>query len=415
MKNLLERFGVRLLCILVGAACVFPVAGWSADGIEMRFLSSNKKVIPVFCSIGNWQITDVKLPELVVTNNREDPLTVEQAEVVGFVSGEERIRMRIPREDLLEAIGKTAAWIDKPDVPLPAVQLMFGDVAIPEGPLSTDGTVAAGRSVLLPLSKAAYLHYVGQAKLDGMEIRLIVSTEPNRQETLSFPVLLIPYEAKGSYQFPLRGDLRIAYNPLSYIHHRASGSQEFGMDIVAANQAGAPSFTDISLPEPKKLSDYAIWGREVFAIGDGVVADTGDKFPEGRMSDPDLFGRPGYTGDLLKELIPEIGWTNAVAGNYVVIDHGNGEFSVYAHLQEGSIRVKQGEPVETGQIIAKVGNTGNSGAPHLHFQLMDSGNFFTANGLPVMFENVPAEAIISEFPVAANCLVFSDSIFTTAP
>ena len=154
------------------------------------------------------------------------------------------------------------------------------------------------------------------------------------------------------------------------------------MDIVAAVQKGAASFTDISLPEPKRLPDYGIWGREVLSIGDGVVAGIGDKFPEERMSDPVLFGKPGYTSGLLKELLPLIGWTNTVAGNYVIVDHENGEFSMYAHLQEGSILVKAGESVKKGQVVGKVGNTGNSGAPHLHFQLMDLWRTFSrANGL----------------------------------
>jgi murein DD-endopeptidase MepM/ murein hydrolase activator NlpD len=187
------------------------------------------------------------------------------------------------------------------------------------------------------------------------------------------------------------------------------------MDIVAAVQKGAASFTDISLPEPKQLSDYGIWGRDVLAIGDGIVAGIGDKFPEERMCDPALFAKPGYTSGLLKELLPAIGWTNAVAGNYVIIDHRNGEFSMYAHLQEGSILVKARESVKKGQVVGKVGNTGNSGAPHLHFQLMDSADFFTANGLPVMFGNVPEDAIISEYPVEANCLAFSDSIYGSVP
>jgi murein DD-endopeptidase MepM/ murein hydrolase activator NlpD len=133
------------------------------------------------------------------------------------------------------------------------------------------------------------------------------------------------------------------------------------------------------------------------------------------MSDPVQFTKPGYALSLIKELIPKMGWTNAVAGNYVVIDHRNGEFSAYCHLQEGSIRVKTGDKVNQGMAIAKVGNTGNSGAPHLHFQLMDSQNFFIANGLPIMFENVPAQVMIAEFPVMGNTLSFSDSIFSTVP
>jgi len=304
--------------------------------------------------------------------------------------------------------------LNKQKPPLPTVQLSFGNVALPEGVLSENGTAVSGQSILLPLSKIAYLHHVGHRKLDGMEILLTV-TSGGKKTVSSFPVRLTPYEVKGKYVFPVNGDVRMAFLPLSYIHHRASASQEFAMDLVGANQKDAESFTDISRPKPVNLADYSIWGRDVLAVVDGVVVETGDRFPEERMSEPDTFGKPGYAIGLVKELIPKIGWTNAVAGNFVVIDHGNGEFSAYCHLQEGSIRVKPGERVNRGTVIAGVGNTGNSGAPHLHFQLMDSPDFFTANGLPMMFENVPAQVMIAEFPVTGNTLSFSDSIFSAVP
>lgn len=57
------------------------------------------------------------------------------------------------------------------------------------------------------------------------------------------------------------------------------------------------------------------------------------------------------------------------AGNHVVISHNNGEwYSLYAHLYYGSIKVKEGQLVKKGQKIAELGNTGNSTAPHLHFE-----------------------------------------------
>ena len=75
--------------------------------------------------------------------------------------------------------------------------------------------------------------------------------------------------------------------------------------------------------------------------------------------------------------------------------------------------MKTGDRVEKGRAIARVGNTGNSSAPHLHFQLMDSRDFLTANGLPVMFENAPASLIVIEYGVKANTLSFSDSLYVT--
>ncbi len=414
--NLLGKRMVETLGFVVAAMilCISPASAWSAEDIDIRYLVQGKKVIPVSCRIGDWEITDIKLPELVVTNRRETPVTVEKVDVIGTVSGIEAVRLRISGKPLSEAIGGTADMLNKQKPPLPTVQLSFGNVALPEGVLSENGTAVSGQSILLPLSKIAYLHHVGHRKLDGMEILLTV-TFGGKKTVSSFPVRLTPYEVKGKYVFPVNGDVRMAFLPLSYIHHRASASQEFAMDLVGANQKDAESFTDISRPKPVKLADYSIWGRDVLAVGDGVVLETGDRFPEERMSDPDTFGKPGYAIGLIKELIPKIGWTNAVAGNFVVIDHGNGEFSAYCHLQEGSIRVKPGDRVNRGTVIARVGNTGNSGAPHLHFQLMDSPDFFIANGLPMMFENVPAQVMIAEFPVTGNTLSFSDSIFSAVP
>lgn len=64
------------------------------------------------------------------------------------------------------------------------------------------------------------------------------------------------------------------------------------------------------------------------------------------------------------------GW-NGGYGNHVIIDHGNGFVTVYAHLN--SIFVKPGESVTRGQQVGSVGNTGNSTGPHLHFEIRYQG------------------------------------------
>jgi murein DD-endopeptidase MepM/ murein hydrolase activator NlpD len=63
-------------------------------------------------------------------------------------------------------------------------------------------------------------------------------------------------------------------------------------------------------------------------------------------------------------------------GNAVVIKHGNGTFSQYAHLSR--VNVKVGQVVKTGQNIAYSGNTGNSSGPHLHFEIRKSANYGSA-------------------------------------
>jgi len=55
-------------------------------------------------------------------------------------------------------------------------------------------------------------------------------------------------------------------------------------------------------------------------------------------------------------------------GNYVLIDHGRGEFTLYGHMREGSVRVKQGQKVAAGMTIGGIGNSGASGGVHLHWE-----------------------------------------------
>lgn len=54
-------------------------------------------------------------------------------------------------------------------------------------------------------------------------------------------------------------------------------------------------------------------------------------------------------------------------GNYVVLQHSNGEYSIYSHLQPEGVLIKQGQNVKVGEVIGKSGNTGWSLEPHLHF------------------------------------------------
>ena len=67
------------------------------------------------------------------------------------------------------------------------------------------------------------------------------------------------------------------------------------------------------------------------------------------------------------------GSTGNSYGQYVLIDHGNGIKTRYAHCVTGSIRVYPGKYVTAGQQIAAIGSTGNSTGPHLHFEVIVNG------------------------------------------
>ena len=78
----------------------------------------------------------------------------------------------------------------------------------------------------------------------------------------------------------------------------------------------------------------------------------------------------------------------AFMGNCVIIDHGNSEYSVMAHMQHGSVTVKVGERVDAGQVIGKLGNSGDSFGPHLHYQLQSGPQHFQGQSLPFRFQDV---------------------------
>src|SRR5690606_7933718 len=84
-----------------------------------------------------------------------------------------------------------------------------------------------------------------------------------------------------------------------------------------------------------------------------------------------------------------------IGGNHVIIDIGGGLYAFYAHLAPGSIQVKVGDQVKRGDVIAHLGNTGNSTMPHLHFHILDKPLALGANSIGYVFESYRARAYLS--------------------
>jgi murein DD-endopeptidase MepM/ murein hydrolase activator NlpD len=73
-------------------------------------------------------------------------------------------------------------------------------------------------------------------------------------------------------------------------------------------------------------------------------------------------------------------------GNHVIVDHGNGEYSLFAHLKQGSVTVKPGQRVRAGDALGGVGMSGDAFLVHLHYQLQSGPAF--EEGLPAYFRDV---------------------------
>jgi len=125
------------------------------------------------------------------------------------------------------------------------------------------------------------------------------------------------------------------------------------------------------------------WGAEIYSPCDGEVVEVEGGVAE--RSKADLAADSRYTVEVTRRIKAGEADYKDVAGNYIVMRCGGGVYAAFAHLQAGSILVAKGQRIIKGQMLGRVGHSGNSTAPHLHFQLMDSGDIESAKGIPCAF------------------------------
>jgi small nuclear ribonucleoprotein (snRNP)-like protein len=149
------------------------------------------------------------------------------------------------------------------------------------------------------------------------------------------------------------------------VNGRAWISQRYAIDWVEVYPDGKTYQGD-----PLDNKNYKIYGSEIHSVADGVVTETKD-------------GLPQNVPNAEKMAVP-INF-ETIGGNHVIVDIGGGRFAFYAHMQPGSLRVKVGDKVKTGDVLGLVGNTGNSSEPHLHVDLCDASSMLACEGLPYAF------------------------------
>jgi hypothetical protein len=151
---------------------------------------------------------------------------------------------------------------------------------------------------------------------------------------------------------------------------RLFASQEFAIDFMRFGPQDR-LFTG----GPGEASNYFGYGAPVLAAADATVVAVSDHLQDQVPLDPKPV--PATQAD----------------GNFIMLDLGGGHYANYAHLAPGSITVKVGERVAAGEQMALVGNTGQTGVPHLHFHVMDRPLLAEANGLPYEFRIFKVEGV----------------------
>jgi murein DD-endopeptidase MepM/ murein hydrolase activator NlpD len=190
--------------------------------------------------------------------------------------------------------------------------------------------------------------------------------------------------AQNTYTFPLRGVSYVGWGASFHTGHRWAVPEEFALDIARLGGDGLSHKGDGT-----RFEDYYAYGADVLAAADGRVVGAANDQPEDAtaMQRPDE-SQQAYFDRLQKEQAGRLakGMT-AISGNYVLIDHGKSEYSFYAHLQPGSVRVHVGDEVKAADVIGKLGSSGNSTEPHLHFHVCDSADPLMSAGIPMNFSN----------------------------
>jgi murein DD-endopeptidase len=257
--------------------------------------------------------------------------------------------------------------------------------AIPAGErLAIAGGLRAYVYVWLPIDRAKAPARVKQ--------RLTFQKADSTTEVLEGAIVSVERTAVAISP-PIRGEWAAFNGPSNASGHRrlvlaleghvASG-QRFAIDFLQVDSAGSSRRPG---SDATKNASYYAYGHELLAVADGIVAATKDSIPENPV------GGRAVPIDLV-----------TVGGNYVGIDIGGGRYALYAHVQPGSLRVKVGDRVKRGQVLALLGNSGNSTEPHVHFQIADAPAFLSSEGLPYAMDfNVLGNCGVGGNPPRINC------------
>jgi hypothetical protein len=176
---------------------------------------------------------------------------------------------------------------------------------------------------------------------------------------------------------PLRGTGWVALETTSPTTHHFLGEitmngvtrapERYAVDWIYLDPVTGKAATgNASVPQ-----NYFGYGKEIYAVANGTVADTLDGLPDA----PGIFAPRSVT-------------VATLAGNYVILDIGNNKYACYAHMVNGSVRVKKGDVVMEGQVLGNLGHSGNSDLPHLHFQVSTGApSFLAAEGYPHVYRS----------------------------
>jgi hypothetical protein len=369
--GILPRLGAPALATLVGLLSIPASAGEELDSPDRPAIAA-----PVVWSIIGAPLlpvrgTDERIHlayEILFTNVSPANVEVQSIEVID------------PTED------------DEPAGIYQVVANDGGDVTAQVKLFSTPGTLdAADYSTILPPGQSGLmfvdLTFEGRRSVPRLIAHRVKVSVPDAGEDSEVTVVggfekvseMRPVVLKP----PLRGDRWFNENGCCEIidAHRSTllplngaprPAQRFAIDFLQLDSEGR-----VFVGDGQVLSNWHFYGADVLAAGAGKVVEVVNDLPD---------QVPGqFPVGLPLEQAP---------GNHVIIDMGHGEFAMYAHMIPGSVVVREGQFVRAGEKLGRLGNSGNTIVPHLHFQIMDRPSPLNSVGLPFVFDRMALQGCL---------------------
>ncbi|BDC47904.1 peptidase M23 [Bryobacterales bacterium F-183] len=159
------------------------------------------------------------------------------------------------------------------------------------------------------------------------------------------------------------------WRSLLAVNGRVTVPQRFAIDFIGLDDRAKAVPGE---PEKSKNTDWTGYGTDVLAATGGIVRSRNDGVADNVPMAPLV--------RVTELTMPSL------YGNHVVLETANRQFLHYAHLQASSVRVQVGQRVRQGDVIGRVGNSGNTNAAHLHFHVADSASFEESESLPFVFQ-----------------------------
>ncbi len=209
--------------------------------------------------------------------------------------------------------------------------------------------------------------------------------------------------SKTAFRFPMRsGTWLVAAGASFHTTHRWGVPEEFALDII---QLGPNLRSHRGAGEAH--ADFFAYNAEVVAAADGTVVQV----ITGGQEAPPMLPRPGEALDAYygrvgaQQAVNMAAGLPGIVGEGVIIDHGNGEYSMYAHLVPGSATVRAGQAVKAGDTIGRLGSSGNSTEAHLHFQVCDKPAALSCAGIVPTFTGMEIANTDGPRPLQSGDLV----------